>query len=78
MEYKILGAKWWNNVDGSIGIVAVETKLGGGEWKAYIGIASGLHEKMDEQHVAAYGNGLQPEEAHGIFPYLDIEKYKAY
>ena len=75
-SYTILAPRWYNNMDGCVGVVAIQTFED--EWKAYIGLASGFHQEMDEQHVAACGNGLAPEEAHGFFPYLDIEKYKAY
>lgn len=38
--------------------------------------AAGHDQQFDEQFVAKWGTGLQPEEAHGFFPHLDITKYK--
>lgn len=72
--YEVLASKWFTSVDGCIGVVAVETFTN--EWKAYIGIADGYNQQGDEQHIAMYGSGLLPEEAHGFFPHLNIEKYK--
>ena len=72
--YKILGARWWTPKYTTIGIVAIETF--NGTWKAYLGVASGFNERLDEQDIAAWGAGLQPQEAHGFFPDLDIGKYK--
>lgn len=74
MTYKILSSLWWTNVDGCIGVVAVETFVD--EWKAYIGIGFGYSQEGDEQRVAMLGCGLRPEQAHGFFPRFDIEKYK--
>ena len=32
--------------------------------------------EADEQHIAALGSPLLPQEAQGFFPDLDIDKYK--
>ena len=79
MAYEILGSKWFTNSRACVGIVAVRTGLHDpdkGEWKAYIGNGVGYNQQEDEQHVAAWGNGLSPEEAKGFFPWLTIENYK--
>jgi len=78
LAYKILHSRWWTTKDGCIGIVAVDTgkDIHPGEWKACIGIGYGFSIKGDEQYVAAWGSGLQPEEAQVFFSWLDIEKYK--
>lgn len=75
-QYTILDSHWWNTTDTLIGAVAVQT--GENEWKGYIGTASGLDIKRDEQAVARDGAGLQPEEAHVFFPRLQIGRYKDY
>jgi hypothetical protein len=77
--YTILDVRWFANIDGQIGVVAIRTGRHdpqSAEWKAYIGIGEGLDVEADEQHIAALGSPLLPEEAHGLFPYLDIDKYK--
>lgn len=74
MEYKILGSVWFNPGTEVIGIVAVETFTD--QWKAYIGTAFGFDQKSDEQIIAAQGAGLHWDMAQGIFPHLDIRKYK--
>jgi hypothetical protein len=78
-DYTILDTRWFTCADGQIGVVAVRTGLHdplSREWKAYIGIGFGRNVEADEQHIAALGGPLLPEEAHGLFPYLDIDKYK--
>ena len=75
-DYIILDSRWFG---GTIGVVARRTGLhdpASGEWKAYIGIGSGLDVEADEQHIAAWGSPLEAQEAHGFFPYLDISAYK--
>lgn len=92
MEYKILDSKWFTNATfvhimffdidttACVGIVAVKTNTHEPddvlEWKAYIGVSSGVNKSVDEQNIARLGSGLPPEEAHGFFPHLDITKYK--
>ena len=49
MEYNVIDSVWYN----TIGIVWVKTEYDG--VKAYIGIGSGLDQKADEQHIAAWG-----------------------
>jgi len=74
--YTIIDSKWFS---GQIGIVAIRTGLHdplSAEWKAYIGIGHGRNVDADEQHIAAWGSPLSPQEAQGFFPYLDIDKYK--
>ncbi len=78
MMYKILAAKWRTGGTGCVGFIAIETLAFDGEWKAYVGVASGLNIAADEQHIAAYGCALEPQEAQVFFPHLDIAKYKAY
>lgn len=74
--YKILRWRWLTTPMGVIGIVAIETRQGTQEWKAYIGVGLGINQKADEQQIAAMGASLEPQEAHGFFPSLDIERYK--
>lgn len=79
-EYKILGTRWWTPRSDTIGIVAVRTNTHEPEdvleWKAYLGTAAGHDWQFDGQFVAKWGAALQPEEAQGFFPNLDITKYK--
>jgi hypothetical protein len=72
--YIILDRRWFTPVGSFIGIVAVQTFEQ--QWKAYIGVAAGEDTKIDEQRIASLGAGLSAQEAHGIFPQLDIEQYK--
>jgi hypothetical protein len=76
MMYKILGDWWCCNSLGNMGVVAIETFEVTGEWKAYMGICNGDDVLIDQQMIAAYGNGLSPEIAHAFFPYLDVKRYK--
>jgi len=73
MDYKILGSKWHTSGTGMIGIVAIKSHED--IWKAYIGIAIGLNEKEDEQHIAKLGNKLNSRVASAYFPNFDINNY---
>lgn len=75
-----------------IGIIAAETDAHLPEaertWCAYIGTGKsivldyvlpeqlGSTQEQDRQHICNNGGKLQREEAAGIFPHLDIAKYK--
>lgn len=74
-QYKILDSVWFSPGTEVIGIVAVET-FTDGQWKAYIGTTFGFDQKSDGQAIAARGAGLRWDMAQGIFPSLDIRKYK--
>lgn len=80
MEDLGIVSRWWTPRHDTIGIVAIKTNTHEPEdvleWKAYLGTAAGHDQQFDEQFVAKWGTGLQPEEAHGFFPHLDITKYK--
>jgi hypothetical protein len=74
---EILGSYWYpDRAGGQIGVVAALTSPGTGEWKAYIGQATGSNLEADEQLVADLGAPLLVEEASGFFPFLDPAKYK--
>ena len=77
---KILADRWFTNKDGCMGVVAARTNDhepdAPDEWKAYLGLGSGYNLESDQQYIAMWGSGLDPGEAHGFFPHLDIERYK--
>ena len=90
-KYKILDSKWYSNATtvllsdietAQIGIVAIKSNTHEPddvlEWKAYIGLSSGIDQESDEQRVAMLGSPLSPEQAAGFFPQLPIGAYKAY
>ena len=80
-NYQILASTWISTARGLLGIVAILTSTHEpslGEWRAYIGNASGIDQEADEQNVAANGGKLDPWQAIAFFPGLDITKYKEY
>ncbi len=53
MERKVIETKWYNPMGSDcVGIVLVDTGHG---LKAYIGIASGIHEEMDTASIMSRG-----------------------
>ena len=54
---KTIDATWFTTLNGTIGIVVAENEVTG-ERKAYIGIASGLCEKVDTEHIKQYVSKL--------------------
>lgn len=85
MNYKILGSVWYTppapGLDAAshaildlpswnIGVVAIASGPQKGNWKCYIGFASGRDEKMDEQSIASNGMPISKEVACAHFPHL--------
>ncbi len=75
----ILARRWFSPLGAHLGVVAARTGMHApeqGEWMAYIGTVGGWNEREDARWVAQYGAKLDPQEAAGFFPRLDISKYK--
>jgi len=53
-NYNVLDSLWF----GKVGIVAVKTEYDG--IKFYIGTGYGISQEEDEQHIAAWGTGVDP------------------
>lgn len=72
---KIIG-QYWLGTYGilTMGVVAIETRLGG--WKAYIGIAGGIDQAVDLERIAENGNKLQRPHAEAFFPQFKELKYE--
>ena len=71
---EIIESTWHTVMCGKIiGVVAIRSYEN--TWKAYIGIASGFDEKMDEQAIARDGAKLSEKVAYAYFPSLDVENY---
>ncbi len=76
---QILASHWFYDIRAYIGVVAARTGMHDpekGEWMAYIGQGLGNSQEADSQHIADYGQKLQPRIAAAFFPHLDISKYK--
>lgn len=77
-KYKVIDTFWIHSTrlrgdkSLSVGVVATETN---GGWRAYVGLSTSKEEIEDEQKVAALGQKLLADQAHGFFPKFDIKKY---
>lgn len=77
-NYKILRSVWFTPQSPvmHVGVVAIERQHDAREWKAYIGLAGGLSQDVDEQFVAGYGAKLTDKaQAAAFFPDLNIEDF---
>lgn len=78
--YEILGTVWFTPQVPvmHVGVVAIRRQHSEKEWKAYIGLAGGKDQKMDEQFIAGYGAKLVDKaQAAAFFPSLNIEDFVA-
>lgn len=80
-KYQIKGSIWFTpQIPPAmiVGAVAIARDHDADEWKAYIGLAGGKDEAMDEQFVAGFGAKITDKTiAEAFFPQLDIERFVA-
>lgn len=77
-NYEILGSVWFTPQSPvmQVGVVAIRRQHDAKEWKAYIGLAGGQVQKMDEQFIAGYGAKIVDKaQAAAFFPELPIEDF---
>jgi|SRR5579871_1109787 len=75
----ILARRWFSPLGAHLGVIAARTGMHdpeAGEWMAYVGLATGWDVRKDALRIAHWGAKLEPQEAAGFFPRLDIGKYK--